>query len=191
MAAVLAALATLVLIPRAARLPGLGGLERSSGDRIAWHWLVLAALIGCATHLVWDVFTHGDRVIIHAAFLDRKIADTVAGPFLVRQLAWAVNTLAGLAAIAIAVFVHLRRTRVPLRSFFAPCWLRMGVVGIVPLLIIPLEHPVRLDSLMADIAMILNSNRPAVRLAILASGLGIAGAFLYETRRKKSSVLTS
>lgn len=190
MAIVLALLTTLFLIPHAARLPGLGGLERSSDDRIAWLWLAFAAILGCATHLGWDVFTHGDREIFHAAILDRKVADTAAGPFRVRQLAWAVNTLAGLAAMAIVAVFHLRRARVPLRLFFAPCWLRMGAVAIVPLVVIPLEHPVRLGSLMADIAMILHSDRPLVHFAILASGLGLAGMFLYETRRKKGCLFT-
>lgn len=185
LATLLAAMIALFLVPRAARLPGLGGFERSSGDPIAWHWLVPGALLGCATHLGWDVFTHGDHRIFHAAFLDRKVADTVAGPFLVRQLAWIVNTVAGLAAIAAAVFAHLRRERVPLRSFVAPSWLRMAAVAAAPLAVVPLEHPVRLGSLMADAAMILNSDRPLVHLAILASGLGLAGQFLYETRGKK------
>lgn len=189
MAVMLAVLATLFLIPRAARLPGLGGIERSSGDRIAWPWLVFAAFIGCAGHLAWDVFTHGGRIIIHATFLDQKIADTVAGPFLLRQLAWAANTLAGLAAIAIAFLLHLWRMRIPLRTFLAPCWLRMGLVALAPLVAIPLEQPVRLDSLMADIAMILYSNSPLVHLAIIASGVGFAGTFLFETRRKKSSAI--
>lgn len=185
LAILLATLATLFLIPRAARLPGLDALARSSNDRIAWKWMAFAALIGCATHLLWDVFTHGDQIIFHAAFLDRKITDTAAGPFLVRRLAWSVNTFAGLTAMAIAAFLHLRRTRTPLRSFLAPSWLRMGALALTPLVALLMNHPLRMDSLLTDIAMMLHSNNPVVRLTILASGIGLAVLFLFETRKKK------
>lgn len=186
-AILIAAFATWVLVPRAARLPGLQGLSRPASDRIAWHWLALAALVGCATHLGWDVFTHGEHKIFHAAFLDRQIADTDAGPFRVRQLAWALNSLAGLLALGIVGFLHLRRARIPLRSFLAAPWLRMAALTLAPLVVLPLEHPVRLSSLMGDVAMILHSDRPLVRLAILASGAALFGMFLFETRRKATS----
>lgn len=182
LAMVLAVLATLFLIPRAARLPGLHALARSPGDRIAWHWLALAALIGCATHLGWDYFTHGNHRIFHAEILDRKIAHTDAGPFRLRQLAWAVNTLAGLLALAIASLLFLRRTRTPLRSFLSAPWLRIAAVTLLPLMVLPMEHPLRLDSLMDDVATLLHSNRPRVRMGILASGLGLMAMFLYESR---------
>lgn len=185
LAILIAALVTWVLVPRAARLPGLHGLSRPSTDRIAWHWLALAALIGGATHLGWDVFTHGDHKIFHAAFLDRELADTAAGPFRVRQLAWPLHSLAGLIALAIAGLVYLRRARIPLRSFVAPPWLRMALIALVPLVVIPIEHPIRRATLLGDLAMILHSNLPLVRLGILASGLGLLGAFLWETRSQK------
>jgi hypothetical protein len=183
LAIALAFLASLILIPRAARLPGLQSLARPSGERFAWHWLALAALIGCATHLGWDVFTHGDHKIFHAAFLDRKIAHTEAGPFRVRQLAWAVNTLAGLAALFVVGLIHLKRARTPILSFLSWPWLRMGAVTLVPLVVLPLEHPIRLATLMNDLAMILHSNRPMVHLAILTSGFGLVALFLFETRQ--------
>lgn len=184
LAILLAAVATLFLVPRAARLPGLGGLSRSPEDRIAWHWLALAALVGGATHLGWDLFTHGDHRIFHAAFLDRELADTAAGPFRVRQLAWPLHSLAGLIALAIAGLLHLRRSRTPLRSFFAPPWLRMAAIALVPLVVIPMAHPIRGATLVGDLAMVLHSNLPAVRFAILASGLGLLGLFLFETRSR-------
>lgn len=183
----IAIFATVILAPRAARLPGLGSLTRPSGDRIAWHWLGLAALLGCATHLGWDFFTHGEHKIFHAAFLDTQIADTDAGPFRVRQLAWSLNTLAGLLALGIFGLLHLRRNGTPLRSFLAGPWLRLVAVSLAPLVVIPLEHPVRLSSLMSDVAMILHSDRFLVRLAILASAAGLFGMFLFETRRKSAS----
>lgn len=191
LAIVLAILASMYLIPRAARLPGLHTLARAPQQPFGWHWLALAALIGCTTHLGWDLFTHGNHRIFHAEILDTKLADTVAGPFFVRQLAWGINTLVGLLALAIASFLYLRRTRTPLRSFLAPAWLRLAAIGILPLLVLPMEHPIRVESLLSDLATILHSDRPNVRLAILASGLGFAGLFLFETRRRKSSTPTA
>jgi len=191
LAILLAVVATFFLVPRATRLPGLGGLSRSPGDRIDWRWLALAALIGCSTHLGWDVLTHGDHRVFHAAFLDRDLAYTPAGPFRVRQLAWPLNTLAGLVALAIAGFLHLRRTKTPLRSFLTPPWLRMAAIAMIPMVVIPMEHPIRRASLTSDLAMILHSDRPLVRLAILASALGLMALFLFETRRPKLSTPTT
>lgn len=187
LAIMLAVLASLVLIPRAARLPGLASLARPAQDRIGWGWLALASLIGCITHLGWDYFTHGSHRIFHAAFLDRVVADTAAGPFFVRQLAWPVNSFLGLVALTIASILFLRRSRTPFRAFLAPSWLRMGAVALLPLVVLPMEHPVRLESLLSDLAMILHSDRPIVRTAILCSGLGLMGVFLLETRRRNAS----
>lgn len=104
-----------------------------------------------------------------------------------RQLAWPVNSFLGLVALTIASILFLRRSRTPFRAFLAPSWLRMGAVALLPLVVLPMEHPVRLESLLSDLAMILHSDRPIVRTAILCSGFGLMGVFLLETRRRNAS----
>jgi hypothetical protein len=69
-------------------------------------WIVLSALIGIATHLVWDAFTHYDGFFVtHAPWLTAT---------LVGSLTWAralqdASTIGGLAATA--VYVWRRRAR--------------------------------------------------------------------------------
>ncbi|WP_367318277.1 DUF4184 family protein [Streptomyces sp. HUAS ZL42] len=69
-------------------------------------WIVLSALIGIATHLLWDAFTHHDGfVATHAPWLTSK---------LVGSLTWAralqhASTIGGLAATA--AYVWRRRAR--------------------------------------------------------------------------------
>ncbi|WP_328491745.1 DUF4184 family protein [Streptomyces sp. NBC_00414] len=64
-------------------------------------WVVLSALIGIATHVVWDAFTHHDGFFVtHAPWL----TSTLAG-----SLTWAralqhVSTIGGLATIAVYVW---------------------------------------------------------------------------------------
>ncbi|MFI1865269.1 DUF4184 family protein [Streptomyces jumonjinensis] len=67
-------------------------------------WLVLSALIGIATHLVWDSFTHVDGyVVTRAAFL----SEPALGGLTVARVLQHMSTVIGLAALA----VHLVRRR--------------------------------------------------------------------------------
>ncbi|WP_243436780.1 DUF4184 family protein [Streptomyces sp. FH025] len=86
-------LASLLSLAAAPSWPGsVGALVRRAG------WIVLSALIGIATHLVWDSFTHFDGfVVTHAPWLDNAM---------VGGLSWAralqhVSTIGGLAALAV------------------------------------------------------------------------------------------
>ncbi|GAA2325742.1 DUF4184 family protein [Streptomyces kunmingensis] len=81
--------------------------ERETSAGGGWRsvlWVPLSLLIGIATHLVWDSFTHGDGYAVSRLALLR---DPLVG-----DLTWAralqhVSTVAGLAALA----VHLWRRR--------------------------------------------------------------------------------
>ncbi|MFJ5724280.1 DUF4184 family protein [Streptomyces sp. NPDC093149] len=94
-------LASLLPVPAAPSPPRTAGtLIRRAG------WITLSALIGIATHLVWDAFTHHDGfVVTRAPWLDSAPAG---------GLTWAralqhTSTIGGLAATA--VYVRRRRTR--------------------------------------------------------------------------------
>ncbi|MEV7359369.1 DUF4184 family protein [Kitasatospora sp. NPDC091276] len=84
----------------ASRLRTAGALARRAG------WIVLSALIGIATHLVWDAFTHFDGfVVTRTPWLNSTL---VGGLTWARALQHA-STIGGLAAIA--VYVWPRRAR--------------------------------------------------------------------------------
>ncbi|MFJ9682401.1 DUF4184 family protein [Streptomyces sp. NPDC101194] len=92
-------LASLLPIPVTPSPPRtVGTLIRRAG------WITLSALIGIATHLVWDAFTHHDGfVVTHAPWLTSAM---------VGSLTWAralqhASTIGGLAATA----VYVRRGR--------------------------------------------------------------------------------
>ncbi|MER8101077.1 DUF4184 family protein [Kitasatospora sp. NPDC094016] len=97
-------LASLLSVPvpvtSSRRLRTVGELARRAG------WIVLSALIGVATHLVWDAFTHVDGfVVTRTPWLDSTL---VGGLTWARALQHA-STVGGLAAVA--VYVWPRRAR--------------------------------------------------------------------------------
>ncbi|MDH6710866.1 hypothetical protein P3T27_007617 [Kitasatospora sp. MAA19] len=94
-------LASLLPVPVAPSRPRTAGtLVRRAG------WIVLSALIGIATHLVWDAFTHHDGfVVTRAPWLNSTL---VGGLTWARALQHA-STIGGLAAIA--VYAWRRRAR--------------------------------------------------------------------------------
>ncbi|MGV9317103.1 DUF4184 family protein [Streptomyces sp. NPDC003691] len=103
----------LLRAPAAALLPPLPAhgtpVPRPSGAadraRIAM-WLVLSALIGIATHVVWDSFTHVDGYVVTRVELLR---DPVPGGLTVARVLQHLSTVAGLVALAVH-FVRRRRT---------------------------------------------------------------------------------
>ncbi|WP_404191556.1 DUF4184 family protein [Streptomyces tauricus] len=89
-------LASLLPIPGPSPSPRTAGaLTRRAG------WIVLSALIGVGTHLIWDAFTHHNGFFVtHAPWLTSS---------LVGNLTWAralqhASTIGGLAAIAVYVW---------------------------------------------------------------------------------------
>ncbi|MFJ6656752.1 DUF4184 family protein [Streptomyces sp. NPDC091377] len=91
-------------LPTPAPLRGVAEWARHAG------WLVLSALIGIATHLIWDSFTHVDGYLVtRLAFL----RESGAGGLSVARLLQHASTVAGLAALAVHLWRRRKRPRPP------------------------------------------------------------------------------
>jgi hypothetical protein len=66
--------------------------------------LLLSALVGNATHLLWDSFTHPGWVVDHLPLLQRRI-----GPLAVDKWLQHASTVLGLVALAVWAVLRLRR----------------------------------------------------------------------------------
>jgi hypothetical protein len=111
--------------PRDPEPGGASALLRRGG------WALLSLLIGIATHLVWDSFTHVDGyVVLNVPFLTTQLAG---------DLTWAralqhVSTVGGLAVIA--VYLWRRRSRLRpgtaagRRSSWQLLWIVVGVAAV-------------------------------------------------------------
>jgi uncharacterized protein DUF4184 len=90
-------------LPEPERVPGLRAKVRYT------VWLLVSALIGIASHLVWDSFTHGDGFLVTHVEVLR--ASALGGLTVARLLQYA-STAFGLAAVGL----HLWRRRDRLRT---------------------------------------------------------------------------
>ncbi|MEW2526352.1 DUF4184 family protein [Streptomyces sp. NPDC047071] len=96
------------LLPAGRALPDP---ERTDGARgMSRHvlWLLLSALIGIASHLVWDSFTHGDGFWVTRVALLRE---PVLGGLPLARLLQYVSTGVGLVAIGAHLWRHRSRAR--------------------------------------------------------------------------------
>jgi Domain of unknown function (DUF4184) len=107
------------------------GLRRSRAALLAWlGWLVLSELVGLATHLGWDAFTH------HDGYVARRwspLQGAVAGHLVVDWLQAASSAL-GLAVVAAWVIVQWRREPTPVAPEPIGPALRVAVVATIAVL---------------------------------------------------------
>ncbi|MEU9895313.1 DUF4184 family protein [Streptomyces phaeochromogenes] len=90
-------------LPESERVPGL----RARAGHVMW--LLVSALIGIASHLAWDSFTHGDGFLV--THVEALRASALGGLTVARLLQY-VSTVFGLAVVGL----HLWRRRDRLRS---------------------------------------------------------------------------
>ncbi|MEE6259294.1 DUF4184 family protein [Plantactinospora sonchi] len=163
----------------AAHLPDVGGLAlRDYGTlgkvRHSWRVTTTSALVGAASHIGWDAFTHptvdGGRVIF--PFLRHQVWSGV--PWW--ELLSAVSNIVGLVAGA-AMVLHLGRSRLLRQWYGAPpptvprpvlFWPVVACVVTVGLATLPL-HPVRLP---AD---------QAIRVMVIVAFALLAGAAVVRS----------
>jgi len=113
-------LGAMLAAPRAAA-PGdieRGVLRRTGAGAVVVRgfWVLLSLVIGVATHLVWDAFTHGDVAVL--------LTPAIGGLTWARLLQHA-STVAGLAVLAVYGWRH----RTALRVRAAAVWAVLGVAA--------------------------------------------------------------
>ncbi|GAA3599144.1 DUF4184 family protein [Agrococcus terreus] len=132
----LALLATALLLATAA--PVRAALPASTAGLVpprrpvptALGWILLSCAVGIATHLAWDAVTHGDGWVVQAV-------PVLQAPTGIGDLSWArllqhASTALGL--VAIAWWLHARRSRLPLRAH--PDEARRAAVAVVALVVV-------------------------------------------------------
>jgi hypothetical protein len=161
------------LLPRVvgSRIPAVGRLAwRPTG----WGWpltvvvLLLSVLVGGATHLVWDSFTHPGWVADHLAVLRIRF-----GPLLVERWLQHASTVAGIVILGVWAVIGLRATdsdpdrwcrlRTPPR---VAAWAAIGAAGAVGGLI-PWIH-----GMLAGVAPF----DPGLVFLVARFSIGVAGA---------------
>lgn len=184
LAVVLALVWSFWFAPRAVRLPGLEAMEHP-WMKSSRYLIPLGALLGGATHLIWDIFTHGPPVF-HAPFLERVLFVTSAGyPFTVRDTNWFLHSFAGLALLGWGAWRLIARSPGGMRSMLHPVWIRMALAGLIPLLYSLRWVDIDSSNMLVDLyqAMFRNGSR-GVQLLQIAT-LCFFAMFWWETRKKK------
>lgn len=170
------------------RLRRLPGVTFTAPGSFSWGAALLGTSLGGATHLFWDLFTHGHvPKSIPCSFCTEKLFDTPAGPFTVDQLSWYVNTVLGCAIVLGWLFLVARRNPGWPRFILSPAWLRLVILPLLPVLHFLLTTHPGPDHPLHDIFLqaILDPGR--VRRLLAISGLIAAGLLIWETRSRQET----
>lgn len=122
------------ILPRLSRLPGLEGLDHE--ERFRWGLAYVGSVIGVATHLVWDQFTHaGSHVLASPVF--RTVIYRHPPVYMELGMGiWYLNSLVG--AVVLVLWLHRRMRSSPEghRIFFSRPWALVGLGFMVPLAVV-------------------------------------------------------
>lgn len=174
------------LVPRLRRLPGLAASDpKSSAVRFVLWTAIAGAAAGGLTHLGWDLFTHDQSPFTRGGILDRELFLTPAGPFLVGQTLWYLNSALGLAALVGWALVKLHRTPGGLRILLSWSWARLVLLPALPFSFLLLGFHRESGHLSKDlfihVAYLSNGLAPRLLIPSVCTALAV---FLWETRRR-------
>jgi hypothetical protein len=117
--------------PRLSRMPGLGGSD-APPPPFDWLRAWLGSLIGTATHIAWDQFTHmGSRFQSDPIFWEP--IPTVRGmAFPLGQWIWLANSVAGLLALAAWALWRIHRRNRGWGWLLSPSWISVAIASVAP-----------------------------------------------------------
>jgi hypothetical protein len=118
-------------------IPGLGPFRFGGARRFGL--IVLSSLIGIATHIAWDSFTHPKLWLYrHWAPLRMPVLLPVVGPIAFSRLLQHVSTVLGLGVLAVWLAKWYRRSDISRERFepaFTPAQKAQGVLAVIAIAI--------------------------------------------------------
>jgi hypothetical protein len=120
------------ILPRMSRMPGLESLDRREPFR--WGIGYLGAVIGVATHLAWDQFTHsGSRLLSDPIFSDLVLFRHGSVRLELGLGIWYLNSLAGILILVLWIRHRLRKMPEGSRILLAPQWVAVALGFLIPM----------------------------------------------------------
>ena len=183
----LAAVWIFVLSKRVARLPGLASIGLHDASAFSIPMALLGALVGGASHLCWDMFTHHGSPLLEHPFFYRVLFEGHDGAVLVQTVIWYLNSLVGLAIVAWWVRSRLHAGGDGFRGvFLSGPWLRIFAAFSLPygLILLKLLHgrPDKLAQAVIDLVYMVD----LVRMGMLVSFVFAMAMVWWETRSRVS-----
>lgn len=170
------------LVPRFARLPGCEALAHTAPSSLPWLLMILGALIGGGTHLIWDLFTHDGPTIVHWSLLDTKLMDSKAGPIRLRQLSWLFHSILGCLLLCGAFARMVAQSTQGWRALFLGPWLRLALVAFTPLALLFRLRAVDGIPFEQDVILFVRNTSPLTMPVLGLTALACLLMFLWETR---------
>lgn len=163
-----------------------------SGDGGTTHFDVaasfLAAAIGCATHLVWDLFTHEGSPLIPSEFTQVVFFPTRAGPFTLANAMWPLQSAIGLLILLAWATSHSRRSGRWMRPLSAGARVRIAVCTAIPaLLLLHGFHPATGNPCKEFLLHLFYHSGKTNMQVLLLSTAAFCAAYLLETMGRARS----
>jgi len=167
---------------RIRRLPGLASDAPRPGHFVI-RMALAGALLGGLSHLGWDLFTHDHSPFTQGGILDRQIFLTPAGPFVVGQTLWYLNSVLGIAVLGVWMVRKIRRSPGGWRNLLSWSWARILLLPALPFTALFFgfhrgPNPF-LKDLFIHIAYVTGHQAPKL---LVPSALIAVGLLLWETR---------
>lgn len=174
-----------VIAPRISHMPGLSSLSKVDPSRVSLPWILLGAILGVATHLTWDLFTHYGSPVMSPGWFKPLLGNgrLYSTP---QAISWYGSTLLGMAVVVWWIRKGFHRQSIGLRrAFLSGPWLRVYAAFLVPyaILLVPiLRNPPQRPG---QFFWLLSTLVTEVRLAIFASFALALFAIWLQSRRPR------
>lgn len=182
----LALLWVVVIAPRISHMPGLSSLSKVDPSRISLPLTLLGAILGVATHLAWDMFTHYGSPLMSPGWFQPLLGH---GRFYStpQAISWYGSTLLGMAVVVWWIRRGFHRQSIGLRrAFLSGPWLRVYAAFLAPYAILAVlilrNPPQRPGQLFWRLSTLVTE----ARWAIFASFALALGAIWLQSRRPRA-----